>query len=240
MMPTVIRKALLGAIAGGLVLGCLWPLTSGGQPTNLGDIMVGPERLKLLEKKATERDTYARKVTELQTELAMAQASISNTEERLNLLNPRINQGRLSGLERKSWDYDRVVEINEQQTEKILVLEETIQQLRLESETALANLADTEARYTELTNSIAGYEAELTALKEELNQYRLGNYEYYEVRKEGETLDSIAADPLVYKDPAKRVWIEQANQFWISDFSNLPTNTVLIIPRFPPSGTYNW
>ena len=82
-------------------------------------------------------------------------------------------------------------------------------------------------------------EASRKALQKALEQFWLGHYEYYEVR-DGDTLPSIAGQAAFYGDPDKAIWIEQANFSHVKDLERLRPGEVLIIPRFPPSGRYEF
>ncbi|NCC53451.1 MAG: LysM peptidoglycan-binding domain-containing protein, partial [Spartobacteria bacterium] len=77
------------------------------------------------------------------------------------------------------------------------------------------------------------------SLQDSVEQLLLGNFEYYEVR-EGDTLSSIAESPLVYGDAGKAEWIRQANSRRVDDLDDLRQGEMLIIPRFPPSGKYEF
>ncbi|MFH0880989.1 MAG: hypothetical protein V2A34_14840, partial [Lentisphaerota bacterium] len=83
------------------------------------------------------------------------------------------------------------------------------------------------------------FEQAQKATQQTLEQFWLGNYEYYEVA-EGDTYSSIAAMPEYFNDASKAVWIRQANKSHVQDSEKLQRGEMLIIPRFPPTGRYDF
>jgi septal ring factor EnvC (AmiA/AmiB activator) len=69
-----------------------------------------------------------------------------------------------------------------------------------------------------------------------LAMYRSGDFEYYQVR-EGDTAATIAANPMVYDDSKRAVWIEHANA--LPPNQTLVPGTVLVIPRFSEGITHD-
>ena len=81
-----------------------------------------------------------------------------------------------------------------------------------------------------LQKNLKDWEKELAKRDQLLAVFRRGAFEYYEVRA-GDTLESIAANPMVYGDADRATWIRQANT--VSEKDPLEPGTVLVIPRFP-------
>ena len=163
---------------------------------------------------------------------ALAAATIKIGE-----LSPTNSFGRLLDLERKALLYE-TVNIKMQQKEKhIADLKKTV-------ETANTLLAEQKEKNTlldqkikELIAYVAKMEKQQAPLKKTLDLIRLGQYEYYEIKK-GDTCRSIAAQSTVYGDPEKHILIRQANRDNVADFDKLVPGEMLIIPRFSTSKRY--
>ena len=188
-----------------------------------------------LENKAAERDVLARKNFQLKKE---------NNELRLQLgqsgaLLSKEKQGYLISLERKAKEHDviqRMLVNREQRIKELteLVDEEGAFNARLRDE--IEGLLD---KNLDLAAKLAESEELRLALKETINQLWLGQYEYYEIKK-GETIESIASLPHVYGDVNKAAWIRQANQTHLASTEHLVEGQVLIIPRFPHNGRFEF
>lgn len=96
-------------------------------------------------------------------------------------------------------------------------------------------LAKSRKEVETLQANLVEWEKEVGKRDQLLAVFRRGAFEYYEVRT-GDTLESIAANPMVYGDVARTTWLRQANN--LADDKKLEPGTVLIIPRFP-EGTSN-
>jgi hypothetical protein len=121
--------------------------------------------------------------------------------------------------------------------EKVDELEVEIERLRSalsESEVRLSSTRtqlDENRRETDaLRQHIEVQEKELESRDRLLAVFRSGSFEYYEVR-EGDTLESIAGNPMVYGNSSRVVWLQQANN--LEESATLTPGTVLMIPRFP-------
>ncbi len=90
-----------------------------------------------------------------------------------------------------------------------------------------------------LADQILKLEGKLDTHKKTLDLLRLGDFEYYEV-KANDTCGSIAANPLIYNDASKEQYIRQANRDHVEDLDALVPGQMLIIPRFPASGRYEF
>ena len=70
-----------------------------------------------------------------------------------------------------------------------------------------------------------------------LRLFRSGDFEYYQIA-EGDSLSSIAANPMVYGDAQRAVWLAYANA--IEPDAPLRPGTVIIIPRFAEGVQYDF
>ena len=223
-----------------LVVVCCVSLMTMAMAEESNDVVhPGPSRLLQLQTKAEERDDFARKNKELKGRVKDLRGSLDSTATQLQNTLQRTNPRRLQDLEKKALAYETVTtklknrddEINDLE-QKVSELTELNDQLRKDLERCKENNVNNE-------NMKADLEASKQALENALEQVWLGNYEYYEVR-EGDTLAAIAANPTIYGDETKAGWIRQANQMHLSDPDDLKPGEVLIIPRFPPSGRYEF
>jgi len=101
---------------------------------------------------------------------------------------------------------------------------------------ALEQLANSRKEVAGLQESLAEWEREIEKRDQLLAVFRRGSFEYYEVRK-GDTLESIAANPMVYNDAGRVIWLRQANS--LEEGEDPDPGTVLIIPRFPDGTSYD-
>ena len=101
---------------------------------------------------------------------------------------------------------------------------------------AYDDLAQSRKEADKLRKTIAESEKEMQQREQLLSVFRRGSFEYYEVSP-GDTLDSIAANPMVYGDATRATWIRQANT--LPDQELLVPGMVLIIPRFPDGISYD-
>lgn len=83
------------------------------------------------------------------------------------------------------------------------------------------------------------WDAVTAGLRETIERLILGEYEYYEV-KEGDTIQGIAANPMVYGDVTRAAWLRQVNEGVVKNLDNLRTGEVLVVPRFPRAGSYEF
>ncbi len=129
-------------------------------------------------------------------------------------------------------------------------LTQQVESMRKESEGLRQQLSETEAKLSEaqdqldlsrneartLQQSLAELAKEVEKREQLLAVFRRGSFEYYEVRA-GDTLDSIASNPMVYGDPERAIWLRQANS--LANPDALEPGTVLIVPRFPEGTSYD-
>jgi hypothetical protein len=112
-------------------------------------------------------------------------------------------------------------------------------QVQAESAARGDEIATLKTQILSLTNHVARLEAMGKSLQSTIEQLLTGSFEYYEV-KDGDTIESIAALPTIYGDASRSEWIRQANWKRVEDVDHLRPRQMLIIPRFPPNGRYEF
>ncbi|HBA84860.1 MAG TPA: hypothetical protein DCZ95_12270 [Verrucomicrobia bacterium] len=198
-----------------------------------------PSKLQVLEQKAVDRDHLAVKCQTLEKQVSSLKGTLEDTNSQLGEYQAKDGSSRLQDLERKAIGYaamQSTLKKRDDTIAELLVKIEEQQKLAVELQDEIDRL---KAENGELLRKMNESGKSQKSLQETLEQFWLGNYEYYEVVK-GDSLASIAAMPNFYNDPAKGIWIRQANQGHVKDLTNLTPGEVLIIPRFPPSGRYEF
>lgn len=195
-------------------------------------------RLKDLERKAAERDLYLARTRELQKKIDLLTgkndhvmmndaASASSVSGQLSMLKEKATLA-----EQMARQVESIRRENTQLIQRRDALEKEVSRIQNELAKALTGAAATEQKNTDLERKNKG-------LKETVGRLLLGEFEYYEV-KTGETLQSIAANPLVYGDAARAGWLRQANEGRVRDLNRLNDGDMLVIPRFPRTGAYEF
>jgi len=199
-----------------------------------------PSRLQTLERKADEYDRYRAQYLELQ-----------ETLDRMLALLP---------LEEQDEGSEQTVEAGFGLLSDLIKKAERVEVLSREIEEVQAELVLSKEQYDKLKDElttirgdwerestiIRTYKADLEKWKNKADELRetiewllLGEFEYYEI-KEGDTLPGIAANPLVYGDPSRSIWLRQVNERRVKNLDHLIVGEVLIIPRFPRNGAYEF
>lgn len=155
---------------------------------------------------------------------AEAQQSLSALEKRALLA-----QALMQHVEMLEGELDALSEKNREAEEQLAKLRAELDALGEERD------ALTEER-EKLRGKVGAFQQEQQILNQLLAMYGSGDFEYYEVR-EGETTESIAANPMVYGDADRATWIEQANS--LDSSQALIPGTVLVIPRFSRGMMYD-
>jgi len=216
------------------------PAWTDGQDNSATNIWrPSPPRLGELEKRAIERDQVARQNQMLRQKIQTLQGNLEATNNRLKDLKVRSNPSRLEELERKALGYETLQSTLEKRDLTIAQLTRDLEaqkQVCAELQKSIDGLKEQLGQFEQVKQDL---EAAQKQCQETLEQFWLGNYEYYEV-KDGDTLGSIAALPTVYGDANRAQWIRQANRGHVADLDHLEAGDVLIIPRFPPSGRYEF
>jgi len=202
-----------------------WPSTGG--------------RIRELEDKAAERDKLAETCAALELEVRQLRRLVAKSRDRSETLASPHAPGRLETLEARAQESAALstelahAKVKITQLQRQLTEEQEVRRKLLNEITELqCQIEDLGTRGTEQSKQLA-------ALRRNLDEVLLGKYEYYEV-KEGDTLASIAAQPQIYGDEKRKEWIRQANARRLDNLSDLRAKQILIIPRFPPSGRYEF
>lgn len=190
-------------------------------------------KLRDIERKAAEHDIAVRRAEDATAENQHLKATVATMQNQLK------QYGRLEDMQRKVLAYGYLKDKVMEQEQKIAELERQLAQekyltaLQAEEISKLnKDIAGMHGQESEFKDQIAG-------LQGTIDQLRMGRMEFYEV-KEGDTLESIAANPLIYNDATKAEQIRQANVRRIEDFDDLKQGEVLVIPHFPESGRYRF
>ena len=198
----------------------------------------GPSKLKVLEQKAEDRDFLAKRVNDLEAELEKMRSTLSDVDAQAEA-NPLESVRRLQDIERKAIAYNGMVEKIEKRDKIIADLSQQLDESRMVNSNMQVQLDELQVQVKTLADSTKRLQQSEKALQSTVEQLLLGNFEYYEVR-EGDTVESIAQQPTIYGDVTKAAWIRQANRSRVEDIDALQMNEMLIIPRVPPSGRYEF
>ena len=118
--------------------------------------------------------------------------------------------------------------------------------VRKQISTLKEELAETRTARDEVMEELESFKARAEkwdsvtdGLRETIKRLLLGEFEYYEV-KEGDSLQSIASNPLIYGDVSRAAWLRQVNEGLVSHLDKLQPGEVLVVPRFPRNGSYEF
>lgn len=200
--------------------------------------VAAPSRLQTLERKASEYEWYRARYQEVQKLLDDMLVLFSENEEE-GAVTPKAGFGKLEMLLKKAEQSEMLArELAQVRAENERLLKQR-DALRLEVESIKAEFAQKTQLIQTTEENYEKWKAKADGLRETIDRLLLGEFEYYEV-KEGDSLQSIAANPMVYGDPSRAVWLRQVNTGWVKHLDNLPVGEVLIIPRFPRNGLYEF
>ncbi len=192
--------------------------------------------LQQLEQKAAESDHYRSQYLTLRETLGEMMSMLPSEGTDLGIKGAF---GQLSALLDKAAKSDAL-------EQKVKELEKELDALKKQRDTLQDELEKARDDREQAREDLKGYKeadekwsATVAGLRETINRLLLGEFEYYEI-KEGDTLQSIAANPMVYGDASRAVWLRQVNEGQIKHLDNLQPGEILIIPRFPRDGTYEF
>jgi nucleoid-associated protein YgaU len=179
-------------------------------------------------------------------EVSILRTHVDSMTQRLAAANVELSRrhstaapGRLELLERRAVKVDALQE--DIRLKKSLI--ESLSQAAEEARGTITQQATEIARLCQVTNDMAMAHAELAAriapTERALRMLRSGNFEYYTV-KQGDTCMTIAAKATIYGEAGKQILIRQANHGKVDDLDTLTPGEVLVIPRYPESGTYEF
>lgn len=141
-----------------------------------------------------------------------------------------LHRGGLGALERRAILAQALVQQVEAMEREIDQLRDELAVMRKEVDELRADVARGIEEKEALQKKLGERDKEIARQTEMLAIFRSGSFEYYEVR-EGDTLERIAANPMVYGDPSRAAFIRQANA--LPDGGELLPGTILMIPRYP-------
>lgn len=193
--------------------------------------------LQLLEQKAGESDQYRQQYLALRKTLddmlslmPAKEAGTNDVHGQFGLLAELLDKAAESDARKQQVDaLSHELDVARRQCDS---LREELVSARAERDKSLENLKDLEERAEKWESVIVG-------LRETIKRLLLGEFEYYEV-KEGDTLQSIAANPMVYGDAARAAWLRQVNEGQVKHLDHLRPGEVLVVPRFPRKGSYEF
>jgi nucleoid-associated protein YgaU len=159
--------------------------------------------------------------------------SLAAAQQRIEVLGVGpVHRGRLEELERKALAFDSASVYIASKDQAVEKLKQELNQTRREVAGLRLEIDRLTVSNQTLATVVAITEKERAAVQESLDLVRMGKYEYYEVR-EGDTCETIAAQPSIYNDKTRHVLIRQANRGNVPDMDKLLRGQVLIIPRLP-------
>ncbi len=184
--------------------------------------------------------------TAARAELSILRTRVDELTQRLAAANVELNRqhsgtglGRLELLERRAARADTL-------QEDIRLKQRLIDTLCQAAESARDTIERQEAEIVKLcqaTNDMAmacsDMAERIEPTEHALRILRWGNFEYYTVM-EGDTCRTIAQKATIYADADKHVMIRQANRGTVEDLDHLTPGEVLVIPRYPESGSYEF
>ena len=186
------------------------------------------------EEPATEAVLLAERFEALEREMSEMRALLAAARLRIQESTPPVRAGRLGELERKALAYEASRGQVKYKDAVIASLQADVKEAREREAAQRRKLREKSGLVAALTARVSALQNENAQTRKALDLLRLGQYEYYEV-KEGDTVESIAAQTTVYGDAARHVAIRQANRGHVEDMDRLVPGEVLIIPRFSTS-----
>lgn len=214
-----------------------------GSVTRAAEVTVSeaekPSGLTDLLKKAEERDHYASMCLELQQRLDKLEAGNSKPAGPGGLLTGKTQGGRLYDLELRAEKAATLVHDLAAAEKSLVALQKECDETKTELARVSKERDTAQARSETLQDVVDSLNKQAKGLRQTVRRLLLGEFEYYEV-KEGDSLASIAANPMIYNDPSRANWLRQANDGRVKDLSNLRTGEMLVIPRFPQNGSYEF
>lgn len=196
-------------------------------------------RLKVVEEKAEQADDLARQNNDLQQKVTNLQQNLTVTQGQLQDYRVKTSESRIQDLEKKAIEFAALQNTLRKRDDQINDLRLQIDDLNAQIAALQTQVDSLQLETGQMRFERNDMETALKSLQKTLEQFWLGHFEYYTVQ-DGDTLKSIAAMPQFYGDGNKAIWIEQANFNHVKDVNRLRPGEVLIIPRFPPSGRYEF
>lgn len=145
--------------------------------------------------------------------------------------------GSLRALERRARQAQALAEQVESLQQELMMAKQNISSNKTEIIQLGTNIEELHKTIEVQNAAIAEQKEQIRRRDEMLRLFRSGEFEYYQVI-EGDTLASIAENPMVYGDKTKAIWIAYANA--MEPDTDLNPGTVLIIPRFTEGVNYGF
>lgn len=195
-----------------------------------------PKRLQTLERKASQYDVYRKRYMQIQQTLDEMLAMLGEDGK-----TPLVEsgEGRLADLLERASRANTLAVENEQFRDKYERIKRSNEALQRKMDELRSEFEGSTERIKALEKESKAWKAKALGMRETIDRLLLGQFEYYEI-KEGDTLQGIAANPMVYGDPARAVWLRQANRDRLTNPDQLVPGEVLVVPRFPQSGSYEF
>ena len=141
-------------------------------------------------------------------------------------------------------DLERRARMAQALSEHVQHLQKQIAELQQAIQEAHTTIDEQNQRIEEQENRIARQDQDIEQQKRNIRNrdmmlrlFRSGDFEYYQVAQ-GDTLVSIASNPMVYGDASRAMWLAYANA--LDQDAELQPGTVLIIPRFAEGVQYDF
>lgn len=145
--------------------------------------------------------------------------------------------GSLRDLERRARLAQALAEQIQDLQRQVAELQKTMQDALVTIETQNQRIEQQEQRIAQQEEDLAENKRQISNRDIMLRLFRSGEFEYYQVA-EGDSLASIAANPMVYGDRTRSIWLAYANA--LGKDATLFPGTVLIIPRFAEGVQYDF
>lgn len=152
-------------------------------------------------------------------------------------INDEIDLSPLARLELRALRGQAMMEVLEAKEGRIAELEAELAEAQAKMSNILSEVEAKRQEIAEIKEKASGKKGENEVLRRMLGLFRSGSFEYYEVQ-EGDTMAAIAANPMVYGDEEREIWLREANE--IEEGEEPVAGTILLVPRFPEGFSYEF
>ena len=222
------------------ISGALWAAAASESTGPVSEVITNTPAAAGITSEVTTNSSNGGALTEWELKIQALNDSLAAANQTIqDLTRSGGRMGRLGVMERKALAYDAAYDGMMLKDQAIAALRKDLKASREEAAVLRKDLERMAVRTNDMAKAVADMEREKKVIQNTLDIIRLGRYEYYEV-KEGDTCESIAALPTIYNDRAKQVLIRQANRGNVTSLDKLVPGQVIIIPRFPVGGPYEF
>ncbi len=179
-------------------------------------------------------------------EVSILRSHVDSMTQRLAAANVELSRrhatagpGRLELLERRAAKVDALQEDLRLKKRLIANLNQAAEEARGTIEQQATEIASLSQATNDMAMAHADLVARIAPTERALRMLRAGNFEYYTVMQ-GDTCMTIAAKATIYGEAGKHIMIRQANHGKVDDLDTLTPGEVLVIPRYPESGSYEF